>query len=262
MTYETLDFERHGNVAVIRMNRPDNANSLNRTMGMELMSAAIECDENPEIRSVVFTGAGRFFSAGGDLASFADAGEDTPKLLKELTIYLHAALSRFARMDAPVITAINGVAAGAGFSMACCGDLCLASDAAKFTMAYTKAGLVPDGSSTYYVARHIGLRRTQELMLMNRVLTADEALDWGLINRVVPADKLEDEAMALATELANGPTKTYGLVKDLLLNTFNDSLETQMELEARGIATASTTNDGKEGINAFLEKRTPTFVGN
>ncbi|MBL4741213.1 MAG: enoyl-CoA hydratase/isomerase family protein, partial [Sneathiella sp.] len=177
MSYETLDFERHGNVAVVTMNRPDHANSLNKVMGMELMEVSIECDENPDIRAVVFTGAGRFFSAGGDLSSFAAAGSDTPKLLKELTVYLHAALSRFARMDAPMITAINGVAAGAGFSMACSGDLCIASDKAKFTMAYTNAGLVPDGSSTYYVARHIGLRRTQELMLTNRVLTAQEALD-------------------------------------------------------------------------------------
>ncbi len=261
MGYETLEFDRHGQVAVIKMNRPDNANALNRTMGMELMDVSIECDENPEIRAVVFTGAGRFFSAGGDLSSFAAAGDDTPKLLKELTVYLHAALSRFARMDAPLITAVNGVAAGAGFSMACCGDLGIASEDAKFTMAYTKAGLVPDGSSTYYVARHIGLRRTQELMLTNRVLTAVEALDWGLINKVVPAEKVMDEAMALATELAAGPTKTYGMVKDLLLQTFSGSLETQMELEARGIAAAAVTEDGREGIRAFLEKRAPIFTG-
>lgn len=261
MTFETLDFEQHDTVAVIRMNRPDNANSLNKKMGQELMEVSIECDENPDIRAVIYTGAGRFFSAGGDLASFADAGDNTPKLLKELTIYLHAALSRFARMDAPVITAINGIAAGAGFSMACSGDLCIASEDAKFTMAYTNAGLVPDGSSTHYVARHIGLRRTQELMLTNRVLTAEEALDWGLINKVVPADAVMDEAMALATTLANGPTRTYGLVKDLLLQTFSSSLETQMELEARGIATAAITADGKEGIKAFLEKRKPDFTG-
>jgi len=261
MPYETLDFDRQGNVAIIRMNRPESANALNRKMGMELMEVSIECDENPEIRAVIFTGAGRFFSAGGDLAAFADAGESMSKLLKELTIYLHAALSRFARMDAPLILAINGVAAGAGFSMACCGDLSLASADAKFTMAYTKAALVPDGSSTYYVARHIGLRRTQELMLTNRVLTADEALDWGLVNRVVPADKLMNEAMELAQQLAAGPTKTYGMVKDLLLNTFSDTLETQMELEARGIASSAVTEDGREGIQAFLEKRAPSFKG-
>lgn len=261
MSYETLEFERHDNVAVVRMKRPDSANALNHKMGVELMEVSIECDENPDIRAVIFTGEGRFFSAGGDLASFAEAGEDTPKLLKELTIYLHAALSRFARMDAPLIVAINGTAAGAGFSMACCGDLSIASDEAKFTMAYTKAGLVPDGSSTYYVARHIGLRRTQELMLTNRVLSADEALDWGLINKVVPADKVMEEAMSLAQELSKGPTRTYGKVKDLLLRTFDGSLETQMEIEARGIAWASTTDDGKEGIQAFLEKRAPVFKG-
>jgi 2-(1,2-epoxy-1,2-dihydrophenyl)acetyl-CoA isomerase len=261
MSYEAVDFDLVGNVAVIKMNRPESANALNLTMGKELFEISIECDENPEIRAVILTGAGRFFSAGGDLASFSGAGDDMPKLLKELTIYLHAALSRFARMDAPLITAVNGVAAGAGFSMSACGDLGIASEDAKFTMAYTRGGLVPDGSSTYYIARHIGLRRTQELIFTNRTLTAQEALDWGLINRVVPADKVMDEAMALATELANGPTKTYGYVKELLLNTFSDSLETQMEMEARAITTASLTTDGKEGIKAFLEKRAPKFEG-
>ncbi|PHQ66187.1 MAG: enoyl-CoA hydratase, partial [Sneathiella sp.] len=195
MSYETVKFDRDGHVAVITMNRPDSANALSMKMSQELMELSIECDENPDIRCVILTGAGRFFSAGGDLASFAGAGDNMSKLLKEMTIYLHAALSRFARMDAPLITAINGMAAGAGFSMSACGDLSIASEDAKFTMAYTRAGLVPDGSSTFYVARHIGLRRTQELMLTNRVLTAAEALDWGLINRVVPADKVMEEAM-------------------------------------------------------------------
>ena len=261
MTFETLDFEQHGNVAVIRMNRPENANALNKKMGQELMDVAIECDENPDIRAAVFTGTGRFYSAGGDLLSFADAGDEMPKLLKELTIYLHAALSRFARMDAPLILAINGIAAGAGFSMACCGDLSIASEDAKFTMAYTNAGLVTDGSSTYYVARHIGMRRTQELMLTNRTLTAEEALDWGLVNKVVPADKLMDEAMDLAQKMAAGPTKSYGMIKNLLLNTFSDTLESQMELEARGIAAAANTEDGKAGIQAFLNKQKPEFTG-
>ncbi len=261
MTFETLDFELHDNVAVIRMNRPENANALNKKMGQELMDVAIECDENPDIRATIFTGTGRFYSAGGDLPSFADAGDDMPKLLKELTIYLHGALSRFARMDAPMILAINGVAAGAGFSMACCGDLSIASEDAKFTMAYTNAGLVTDGSSTYYVARHIGMRRTQELMLTNRTLTAQEALDWGLVNKVVPADQLMDEAMDLAQKMAAGPTKSYGMIKNLLLNTFSDTLESQMELEARGIAAAANTEDGKAGIQAFLNKQKPEFTG-
>lgn len=261
MAFEAVGFDLVGNVAVITMNRPENANALNMTMGKELFEISIECDENPDIRAVILTGAGKFFSGGGDLASFSAAGDKMSALMKELTTYLHASLSRFARMDAPLITAINGMAAGGGLSMAACGDLGIASENAKFTMAYTKAGLVPDGSSTYYIARHIGLRRTQELLLTNRILTAAEALDWGLVNRVVPADKVMDEAMELATTLASGPTKTYGLVKDLLLNTFSDSLETQMEKEARGISTAALTEDGREGIAAFLAKRTPVFKG-
>ncbi len=261
MTFETLDFEQRGNVAVIRLNRPNNANALDKKMGQELLDVAIECDENPDIRAVVFTGTGRFYSAGGDLSSFADAGDNMPKLLKELTIYLHGALSRFARMDAPMILAINGIAAGAGFSMACCGDLSIASEDAKFTMAYTNAGLVTDGSSTYYIARHIGMRRAQELMLTNRTLTAEEALEWGLVNKVVPADQLMDEAMGLATKMAAGPTKSYGMIKNLLLNTFSDTLESQMEQEARGVSAAANTVDGKAGIQAFLNKQKPDFTG-
>lgn len=259
--FETLDFDLHGNVAVITMNRPDKANALNMTMGRELMELSIECDENPDIRAVILTGAGQFFSAGGDISAFAGAGEALPRYIKELTVYLHSALSRFARMDAPMITAINGTAAGGGLSMAASGDLGIASEDAKFTMAYTRAALVPDGSSTYYILRHIGLRRTQELILTNRVLTAAEALDWGLINRVVPGPKLMEEAMQLATTLAQGPTKTFGIVKDLLLNSFSDSLETQMEKEARGVTAASASDDGREGIAAFLEKRSPIFKG-
>jgi 2-(1,2-epoxy-1,2-dihydrophenyl)acetyl-CoA isomerase len=261
LSYQTLDFDRFGAVAVVRMNRPDNANALDLVMAQELMSASIECDENPDIRAVVFTGAGSFFSAGGDLASIAAAGRNSGKLLKEMTANLNAALSRFARMDAPVVTAINGTAAGGGFSMACCGDLAISSESAKFTMAYTNAALVPDASATYYVARHIGLRRATELMLTNRVLTAEEALDWGLINKVVPAADVMDEAMALAEKLGAGPTKSFGAVKDLLLQTYSGSLEMQMEMEARYVSAASISDDGREGIDAFLNKRKPVFKG-
>jgi 2-(1,2-epoxy-1,2-dihydrophenyl)acetyl-CoA isomerase len=259
--FETIIFEQIDAVAKITLNRPDAANGINLLLAKELMQAALICDENPAIRAVIITGNGKMFSAGGDLKSFAEEGDNIGAALKELTLYLHGAITRFARMDAPVIVAVNGTAAGAGFSLAVAGDLVLAAESAKFTMAYTAAGLTPDGSASYYLPRLIGLRKTQELMLTNRLLKAQEALEWNLINRVEANDELQAAAMALASQLANGPTMAFGVVKKLLQDSFTNSLETQLETEARSIADMTKLDDGKEGIHAFLEKRSPNFKG-
>lgn len=259
MSYEHLDLSTDGHVATITLNRPKEANAVNLQLARDLAYAAMECDENPDVRAVVITGSGRFFCAGGDLAAFAAAGERTPHLLKEITTYLHAAVSRFARTDAPVITAINGAAAGAGFSLACAGDLAVAAESATFTMAYTRIGLTPDGSSTYYLPRIVGPRRALELMLTNRTLSAQEALDWGLVNKVVADADLAAEAAKLAASLAAGPTRAYGRTKALVGAALH--LEAQMELETRAIADSARTGDGKAGIAAFLAKQKPTFTG-
>src|SRR5262249_38834046 len=182
------------------------------------------------------TAAGKMFCAGGDLKSFAAQGESLPSLLKEITTNLHAATSRFARMSAPLVVAVNGTAAGAGFSIAISGDLVVMAESAKLTMAYPAAGLSPDGSSTWFLPRLVGLRRAQELMLTNRRLSAAEALAWGLVNQVVPDAELAATAMVLAKQLAAGATRALGTVKSLLATTFNESLETQMELQPPGIA--------------------------
>jgi 2-(1,2-epoxy-1,2-dihydrophenyl)acetyl-CoA isomerase len=181
--------------------------------------------------------------------------------MKETTTYLHAAVSRFSRMDAPLVGAINGVAAGAGISLAACVDLALAADSARFVSAYTAAGLSPDGSSTYFLPRLVGLRRYLELAMTNRQLTAEEALDWGIVNRVAPAADLMKETRALARQLAEGPTASFGRVKQLAHNSFADTLESQMELETRLIADAGRSHDGREGIAAFVDKRKPNFEG-
>lgn len=261
MTYENLLFDVSDGVAKIVLNRPGAANSLNGPLAHDLMMAAIRCDEDPDIRAVLLTGSGSMFCAGGDLKTFHTFGEDMGARLKEITIYLHAANSRFARMDPPLVVAVNGIAAGAGFSMAVSGDLVLAARSAMFTSAYTAAGLSPDGSSTYFLPRLIGLRRTQELMLTNRRLSAEEALEWGLINRVVEDDVLMDEAEALARDLASGATRAYGAVKKMLVESFTNPVETQMEIEARHIAALASSPDGREGIDAFVNKRKPVFTG-
>jgi 2-(1,2-epoxy-1,2-dihydrophenyl)acetyl-CoA isomerase len=261
MPYQTLRFANEGGLARITLARPDHANALDLAMMRELMEVAIACDEDPGVRAILLDAEGRFFCAGGDLAEFARAGEGLAPLLKEATVYLHAGISRLVRSRAPVITAVQGHAAGAGFSLAMVGDLVLASSSARFTMAYTRAGLVPDGASTYFLPRVIGRRRTLELMLTNRTLTAAEALDWGLVTRVVEDEKLAGEALALAREIASGPTGSFASVKRIVLSSESETLESQMEIEARAIADAARGADGREGIRAFLDKRPARFTG-
>lgn len=259
MSEDKVLFDVANGSATITFNRPDNANAMDLDVMRRLMHLSIECDENPEIRAVVITGNGSFFSAGGDLDSFGEAAERAGALIKEMTAYFHAAISRFSRMNAPLIAAVNGMAAGAGLSLVAACDLAIAAESARFTSAYTAASLSPDGSSTYFIPRLVGMRRAMELMLTNRRLSSEEALSWGLINRVVPDAELMNVANDLAGQLASGATLAFGTVKALLHNSFSDSLETQMELEARGIAALTHTYDGQEGVAAFREKRTPNF---
>lgn len=259
MDFEKILFDVDGGVATITFNRPDQAHAMDLPVMRDLMHAAIRCDEDRTIRAAVITGKGRFFSAGGDLASFADAGDDAGALLKEMTTYFHAAVSRFSRMDAPLIAAVNGVAAGAGFSLVAACDLAIAAESAMFTSAYTAASLTPDGSSTYFVPRLVGMRRAMELMLTNRRLSAAEAFEWGLVNRIVPDDELMPVVTEMASGLASGATLAFGAVKRMLHESFSGTLETQMEMEARSIAAMSHTHDGREGIDAFFNKRQPEF---
>jgi 2-(1,2-epoxy-1,2-dihydrophenyl)acetyl-CoA isomerase len=261
MSFETLDFETSDGVACITFNRPKVGNAMSPQMAKELSDAAIRCDDDPAIRAVVLTGAGKLFCAGGDLSAFADAGTGAKSLIKAMAGDLHMGLSRLARMDAPVIAAVNGTAGGAGMSLVMATDLAISAESAKFTMAYTNAGLSPDGSSTFYMPRKIGDRRTRELMLTNRVLNASEAEAWGIVNQVVADDEVLSTAMALAKKLASGPTLAYGAVKTLLNETFEHGLEAQMELEARAIANLVVSDDGQEGIAAFFKKRKPEFKG-
>lgn len=260
--FTTLLYQVENGVAQITLNRPGAANCLNIPMAHELLQAAIVANGDPNVRAVVLTGSGKMFCAGGDLASFAGMGEKVSNGLREITAYLHSAIATFAAMDAPLITAINGTAAGAGFSLAIMGDFAITAQSAKFTLAYTGAGLSPDGSSTYYLPRLVGVRRARELMITNRVLSAEEAEQWGLVNQVVEDEEVLATATAQAARLAKGPTLAYGQIKKLLNASLQNSLESQMQMETEGIAGMAASNDGKEGIAAFLEKRKPEFKGN
>lgn len=257
--YQTLIVEQAGAVARITLNRPDAANGMNDTMTRELADAAAQCD-TAATKVVVLTGAGRFFCAGGDLKAMAASPSGPGPFVQGIADDLHRAIATFARMDAVLITAVNGTAAGAGFSLAVGGDLVVAASSASFTMAYTKAGLSPDGSASYYLPRLIGVRRTQDLMLTNRRLTAAEALEWGMVNYVVDDAELGAFTDKLAAELATGAKGAHAAVKKLLLATFDNDIETQMELEGRLIAANADGPDGREGIDAFLSKRAPGFA--
>jgi 2-(1,2-epoxy-1,2-dihydrophenyl)acetyl-CoA isomerase len=261
MSKKKVLMEKRDGIARITLNRPDESNPMDNEGIKLLFDYAIEIDEDPSIRAVLLTATGDFFSSGGDLKFFHENADRVAHLLKEGTTYLHAAQSRFARMAAPVVIAINGIAAGGGASLAFCGDIVLAAESASFTMGYTAAGLSPDGSSTYYLPRLAGLRRAQELFLTNRRFSAAEAAEWGLVTRVVPDEKLMEEAEALVTKLAAGPTQAFGSVKALLADTFQNPIETQIELETRHIAANGKGHDGREGVAAFVAKRKPEFKG-
>ena len=256
--YQTIKFEQAGAIARITLNRPDAANGMNDTMTRELADAARRCDTEAT-KVVVLTGSGRFFCAGGDLKSFASA-PSRGRFIKGVADDLHRAISTFAHMDAVLITAVNGVAAGAGFSIAVTGDLVLAAESASFTMAYTSAGLSPDGSASYYLPRLIGIRKTQELMLTNRTLSAEDASEWGLVTEVVADAELADRANQLADQMAATSRQSNGAVKTLLLGTFKNGIEEQMELEGQLIAAAADSGDGREGVDAFMEKRKAEFA--
>jgi 2-(1,2-epoxy-1,2-dihydrophenyl)acetyl-CoA isomerase len=261
MDYQSLTLERKDNVATITLNRPDAFNALNLGLGRDLFHASIEVDEDPEVRCVVVTGTGKAFCAGGDVKDFVDNLPRVGALVKELTTYLHGAVSRFCRTDKPVVMAVNGVAAGGGLSLALSGDLVVATESARFTMAYSKIAATPDGSSSYFLPRLIGLRRTMELYFTNRVLTAREALEWGLVTRVVPDTEFKAAVATLAREMAQGPSRAYGGAKRLFHESTWTSLETQMELEAQAIANSGRTEDFRAGVTAFAEKKSPVFRG-
>jgi 2-(1,2-epoxy-1,2-dihydrophenyl)acetyl-CoA isomerase len=258
MSTSSVQVETRGAVALVTLNRPDTANTLNLEMGMDLLAAAMTCGRNPAVRAVVLTGAGRQFCFGGDLRSIAAKGDGADGYLRELTGYLHSAISHFVRMDAPVIAAVNGTAAGAGVGLVCMADLAVCGKSSKFSLAYTGVGMTPDAGTSFLLPRTIGVKRAMELLLLNRALTSGEALEWGLVNSVAEDSQVLDEALRMADRLSAGATHAFGKTKRLLAASIA-GFESQMVLESETIASQAVTPEGAEGINAFLEKRKPDF---
>jgi 2-(1,2-epoxy-1,2-dihydrophenyl)acetyl-CoA isomerase len=260
MSAPSVQVETRGAVALVTLNRPDSANTLNLQMGMDLLAAALACARNADVRAVVLTGAGRNFCFGGDLRAMASRDTSGDDYIRELTTYLHAAIAHFTRMDAPVIAAVNGTAAGAGVGLVAMADLAVCARSAKFNLAYTNAGLTPDAGTSFLLPRTVGAKRTMELLLLNRTLSAAEALSWGLVNEVVADEELPGRALAIAEQLADGATRAYGATKRLVAASLG-AFESQMILESETNAAHAVGAEGTEGIAAFLGKRRPQFPG-
>ncbi|WP_336959026.1 enoyl-CoA hydratase/isomerase family protein [Sphingobium aquiterrae] len=257
---EPVLFSQNGSVATITLNRPDIGNAINRDLALALLDAAIRCDQDPGIRVVVLTGAGRMFCAGGDVFLMQAAGDGAGAALSELASLVHMTTTRLARMAKPLICAVNGPAAGAGLGLGIMGDVVLAGQSAHFTAAYGGIGLTPDGGATFLLPRLIGLRRAQEMLILNKRVSAQEGEAIGLVTRTVDDVGLMDEVAAIAERLAAAPIAAIATVRSQLLGSFGAGLETQLELEARGISAAAAGPEGREGVAAFNEKRKPDFT--
>jgi 2-(1,2-epoxy-1,2-dihydrophenyl)acetyl-CoA isomerase len=259
MSNEGLLVEIDGPVATLTLNRPETGNAIDLPLAQALLKASIRCDRDPAIRCVVLTAKGRLFCAGGDLGSFGSAGGDLPGFLSELAGTLHLALSRLTRMPKPLLVLVNGPAAGAGLSLAIAGDIVISARSAHFTAAYAAVGLSPDGGMSWHLPKLVGVRRAQEMLLLNQRIQAADAQTIGLISRVVDDHDLLDEGRLTARALAESATSAIAATRQLLLESFHSEFESHLERETRAIATLSAGKESGEGIRAFSERRRPQF---
>ena len=260
---KAVHWRREGNIALITLDRPAQYNVINKELATDFRQAILECWGDEHVRAVVLTGTGNAFCAGGDLKSFAaelEAKRIGSSFESMLAIW-HAALASMREMPQPVVAALNGVVAGGGLGLALACDFRIASPKVALYTAFLGIGASPDSSSSFFLPRFVGMGRATELFLRNKPVTAEEALNLGLVNAVVPAEKVMDEAMALATELAQGPTGAFGRTKQLLNQSLGSSLQDQLHNEARLITISAQSPDFAAGISAFLAKRKPTFTG-
>jgi 2-(1,2-epoxy-1,2-dihydrophenyl)acetyl-CoA isomerase len=242
-------------VARLTFNRPDALNALDIATAQAFRARCEALAADPSVRAVVLCGAGRAFGAGGDLRQLADA----PERIGELIDALHAGLLLLSTLDAPVIASLHGVVAGAGMSVACACDLAVAAQGTKFNLAYVGIGASCDGSSTWSLPRLVGLRRALEIALLSEPFDAQRALELGLVNRVVPADQLEAQTLALAQHLAQGPTRAFGQVRRLMRGSFETPLAGQLDRERDAFVACARTEDFRAGVRAFLDKQPAVF---
>lgn len=259
MTYNCLLFEKKDNVTTITLNRPDVFNAFNDEQSYELQDALKQAKRDPETRVVVLTGAGKAFCSGQDLKAIA--GAEKRSFIDSLHKRYNPIIREMRNMPKPIICKLNGVAAGAGCSLALASDFIIASEQASLIEVFINVGLVLDSGSSFFLPRLVGSARAFELSTMGSKVTAKQALEWGMINRCVPAEQLDEETVKIVEYYANAPTKAIGLTKKMLNKSFNSDLETMLEYEAYCQEIAGSSYDNKEGVAAFNEKRKPKFKG-
>lgn len=262
--FETVDVSLTDGVATVRLNRPEALNAWNRQFGEDLLAALRQSAQDEDVRAVLIAGAGRGFSSGADLKDIS-GGETTPDgrpdVYRTLTERYHPIMLAIREMPKPVIASVRGPAVGIGCSLALCCDLIVAAETAYFLLAFVNIGLVPDGGSSLFVPTRVGMARATELAMLGERLPAPQALEWGLINRVVADERLDEESAALAARLAAGPTRSYAGTKRQLNNWLYSRMDEQLELEAQVQREMAGSDDFVEGAMAFVEKRPTRFQG-
>lgn len=256
-----LILEASGPIATITLNRPAQLNALDIAMAEAFEAAVNQLAKQPDLRVIVLKGAGRGFMAGGDLGVIQRALTEGPQIVDQIMLPLHRGLIKLAELPQPVLASLHGPVAGAGMSVAMAADLAIASDDAKFTLAYARIGASPDGSGTWHLPRLVGLRKALEIALLADTIDAQEALRLGLVNFVVPAADLATRTTALAERLATGPTQAYAKIKRLLRESLDHTLPAQLDAEREAFQESMKTTDFAEGIAAFLGKRKPNYAG-
>ncbi|PWT74897.1 MAG: enoyl-CoA hydratase [Proteobacteria bacterium] len=257
----SVKLEVNEGVATISFNRPEVYNALDAEMMIEFRAATELVQRDPAVRVVVLRGEGKAFAAGGDVSVFHRHIRELPDLIVRWGREMHFAILALRRMPKPVLASVHGACAGAGFSILCATDLAIAAEDARFSLAYAKIGASPDGGSSHFLPRLVGYKKAMELALLADMIDALTAKALGLINWIVPAAQLADETKRIATRLASGPTLAYGEAKRLMNQSFDRSIETQMEEELLAFARCAATGDLAEGVAAFVEKRKPQFRG-
>jgi 2-(1,2-epoxy-1,2-dihydrophenyl)acetyl-CoA isomerase len=248
-----------GGVTILSLNRPEKYNSFNREMALALQQALDACSADDSVRCIVLTGSGKGFCAGQDLAEATDVDNlDFRKMVDE---HYNATILRMRRMPKPIIAAVNGVAAGAGANIALAADIVLASRSATFIQAFSKISLIPDSGGTFFLPRLVGSQRALALTLTGDKITAEEAKEMGMVYRVYEDEEFSHAWQTVAENLATGATKAFALTKQLINQSFSNTLEDQLEAERELQAEAGASHDFREGVTAFLEKRKPTFQG-
>jgi len=259
-SFESLSLAVADGVATLTLAQPQRGNPFDTQLCSELSLAATECDEDPAVRAVLIRADGRFFSVGGDLGSLGAARDDLPRFVKNATTTFHSAVSRFARMDAPVVCAVHAMAAGGGVSFLAAADVIVAGSSARFYAAYQGIGLAIDGGGSHFLPRRVGTGRARSFYLRNQMWSAEEALAHGLVDELVADEALAGTAAAIAAELAAGPTLAFGEVKNLLLDSWDRPLEAQLEAEARAMGRTGRSDDAWNAIGATVRKEPVVFA--